>query len=706
VTLGPSETSGTRYKGLSSSEVEARRRQYGENVLTPPKRSPWWRLFLDKFSDPVIRLLIIATVIAVVVGEVVESIGIIIAILLATTLAFLNEYRAEKEFDIINRVNDDIPTKVIRDQKFATVPRHALVVGDIVLIEMGEEVPIDGRVIEAVCLEVDESRLSGESSPVTKTSDTDPLNTTHAESVFPANRVYRGTMAMDGHGIVEVTAVGDSSEIGKTAHAAAEETEEKTPLNRQLERLSKAIGVVAFTAATLTFVVLVVHGIVVGELDQSRLQWLFTGALMLGAVVALIRVWLPILYDALELCGKEAHSPSWLENESPVGWLKTIGLGVFLIAAVIAIGYLTGSIPKAPAQWLGQGVGEQLLSFFMVAVTLIVVAVPEGLAMSVTLSLAYSMRRMMASNNLVRRMHACETIGAANVICTDKTGTLTKNEMRVHEVKLATPDSKLFLSDVGLTRNEQLIVEAISANSTANLSRVRGVDTKPLGNATEGALLMWLESKGVDYLPYRSNFGIAYQWTFSTERKFMGTMGTSSFSSVPILHVKGAPEIIIERCTHIYTEDGIEAIDGKIAALAELLRSCQERGMRTLAFAYAEAPNHDERPDIDDVAIGMTWLGFVAIADPVRPDVRDAVKVCRDAGIRVKMVTGDNPQTAQEIARQVGLWDDEDTERRHLTGKEFAELPDERAKEAAQRLLILSRARPLGCYRNRMKWWR
>jgi Ca2+-transporting ATPase len=242
VTLGPSETSGTRYKGLSSSEVEARRRQYGENVLTPPKRSPWWRLFLDKFSDPVIRLLIIATVIAVVVGEVVESIGIIIAILLATTLAFLNEYRAEKEFDIINRVNDDIPTKVIRDQKFATVPRHALVVGDIVLIEMGEEVPIDGRVIEAVCLEVDESRLSGESSPVTKTSDTDPLNTTHAESVFPANRVYRGTMAMDGHGIVEVTAVGDSSEIGKTAHAAAEETEEKTPLNRQLERLSNFRG--------------------------------------------------------------------------------------------------------------------------------------------------------------------------------------------------------------------------------------------------------------------------------------------------------------------------------------------------------------------------------------------------------------------------------------------------------------------------------
>ena len=695
-------TSGSRegapeLRGLTSEEVEARRKQYGANVLTPPKRDPWWKLYLEKFDDPVIRILIIAAVIAIgvgiVEGQFAEGVGILVAISLATTLAFFNEYQAAREFDILNKVSDDVAVKVIRDGAYTSVPRKDLVVDDLVLVELGEECPADGELVEAVSLEIDESRLTGESLPAAKRVIGEGDRPSHEGAAYPENALLRGSMIADGHGTMRVTAVGDSTEIGHTARAAAEQTGEQTPLNRQLERLSKLIGVFGFGVAGLLFVALVIRGVAVGELVLSPGQWTFTGVLFLSVLVGLVRVWLPIVYDMFEILGWGVQPPAWVERGTWRSWLWTIVISVGLFAAGIGLGMSAGWISRSPAEWLPAHAGEEFLTYFMVAVTLIVVAVPEGLAMSVTLSLAYSMRKMMATNNLVRRMHACETIGAATVICCDKTGTLTMNEMRARATHFPVIDDAA--PDAEGVDGLGFIAEAIAANSTANLHREPGKPPSPLGNPTEGALLLWLEDQKTDYLEARSAFSIDNQWTFSTERKYMATLGTSPRTGRRLLHVKGAPEVVLERSTHLLTAEGLEPLDPKRAEIEAELADYQKRGMRTLALAYREVSGDAGSGELEQLAQGLAWIGFVAIHDPVRPEVPPAVEACHQAGIAVKIVTGDNRHTAKEVARQIGLWQDDDPESRLLSGPEFESLPDGEARQRALEMKILSRARPL-----------
>lgn len=695
-----------QYRGLTAAEVELSRQKHGRNIMTPPEREPWWKQFLEKFDDPVIRILIIAAVISIAVGVVenryAEGIGIIMAILLATTLAFLNEYKANREFDILNKVNDDVPIKVLRDGHFTTVPRQELVVGDIVFIEVGEETPADGRLVEAVALQVNESRLTGEAMPASKyATGTLPAEADH-EATYGADKILRGTMVVDGHGVMEVTAVGDRTEIGQTARAAAEETGEETPLNVQLEKLSKMIGVVGLGAAAVTFLALVVRGAFtmttvngerVPELNLSTPQWTFALILMLGVLVALVRVWLPILYDALAMAGKESEPPGWLENDSIVGWLVAAGIGAAVFAVAAGICYAAGLIPAAPAEWLPYEAARRLLLYFMIAVTIIVVAVPEGLAMSVTLSLAYSMRKMTAANNLVRRMHACETIGAATVICSDKTGTLTMNEMRVADVSL--PAGCAPLTTTGAPSEQaQFLAEAIACNTTAHLSRIPGEPIKVIGNPTEGALLLWLDSQGMDYINYRTDFSVDYQLTFSTERKYMATLGTSRLTGRKVLHVKGAPEMLLSRCATVLTDTGPQALEDRRQPIETALKEYQRRGMRTLGLAYRELHTDQKGAEIEQLVADLTWLGFLAIADPVRPEVPPAIEACREAGVQVKIVTGDNQETAQEIAAQIGLWQPGDTADSHITGPAFGALTEDEARTAAGRLKVLSRARP------------
>jgi Ca2+-transporting ATPase len=693
--------SASRYRGLSSSDVQSRREKFGANVLTPPAREPWWKQFLSKFDDPVIRILMIAAVLAIVAGisegKYTEGVGIIIAVLLATTLAFVNEFKANKEFDILNKVNDDVPIKVIRDGHYLPVPRRDIVVGDFVLVEVGEELPCDGVVLESVSFQVEESSLTGESRPVgkypegkTPTGDTD-------ETAYPRHRLLRGTFVVDGHAVMEVTAVGDSTEIGKTARSAEEETGEVTPLNAQLAKLSKVIGVVGFGIAAVTFAALVGRAVVSGHLVLSSQQWAVAALLGAGALIALIRVWLPIVFDGMELMGKEASPPEWLEKEGAWPWVKVILLGILVVGAGLGGGQVSGFLQGAPTTWLPQTVGQQFLEFFMIAVTIIVVAVPEGLAMSVTLSLAYSMRKMTATNNLVRRMHACETIGAATVICSDKTGTLTRNEMRVSEAIMPCVDRGLLADAEGGGGNGELIVESISVNTTANLSRSPGQSSAPLGNPTECALLLWLEQNNHDYILYRDSFETAYQWTFSTERKYMATLGTSKRTGQRRLYVKGAPEIVLSRCTNLLLPQGAVALDNsRKSDVEQQLKAYQARGMRTLGLAYHPDPKNHSGVDVEHVAEGMIWLGFVAIADPVRDEVPGAIEACRLAGIQVKVVTGDNAETAREVGRQIGLWQATDLDhQQHMTGPEFSSLSESEAREAVQGIKILSRARPM-----------
>ena len=678
------------HPGLTAAQVEEYRRKHGANLLTPPARDPWWKQLLSKFDDPVIRILIIAAIIQIIVGvikgEYIEGLAIVIAILLATTIAFINEFRANREFDILNKVNDEVPIKVIRDGRYTTVPRKDLVVDDIILLEAGEEAPTDGTLLEGVSLQVDESRLTGEALPVEK----HVAGTVAAEkdAAYPVDRICRGTMVADGHGLIRAIAVGDSTEIGKTARAAAEETGEETPLNQQLEKLSKWIGVAGLGFAGVTFLALLFRGVVTGSLNLTSQQWVFTTIMMVGIMVALIKVWLPILYDALGFMGKEAEPPAWVEKEGIGSWLKMMVAGLAFFGAGLALGYALGWIPEDKSQWMTREVGERLLGYFMIAVVIIVVAVPEGLAMSVTLSLAYSMRKMTAQNNLVRRMHACETIGAATVICSDKTGTLTLNEMRVQTA--AFPAAENGLKGFSLDGNAGLIADAVAANSTAQLSREDSA-LRPLGSPTEGALLLWLDSQDIDYLARRQAFEVENQLTFSTERKYMATLGRSGGRRV--LHVKGAPEMLLDRCETVLTANGTAPMSERRSGIESAMRELQARGMRTLGLAYRETS--EPAAEIEPLVHRLHWLGFVAIADPVRPEVPGAVAACREAGVQVKMVTGDNPITAREIGRQIGLLGDNEPATSHVSGSDFAAMTDEQASKAAADLKVLSRARPL-----------
>lgn len=604
------------HTGLSEQEVLESREKHGVNLLTPPKRPSLWKLYLEKFEDPIIRILLVAVVfsliISVIENEYAETIGIIVAILLATGISFFFEYDANKKFDLLNAVNEETLVKVIRSGRIQEVPRKDIVVGDIIMLETGEEIPADGELLEAISMQINESNLTGE-PVVSKTTNPELFFT---EATYASNTVLRGTTVVDGHGKMKVTHVGDETEIGKVARQSTEQNTEPTPLNIQLTKLANLIGKVGFTVAGLTFLVFVSKD----------------------------------LYNFFTLHGSE-------------GWKDYM--------AILQI----------------------VLKYFMMAVTLIVVAVPEGLPMSVTLSLALNMRRMLATNNLVRKMHASETMGAITVICTDKTGTLTQNQMIVAQSNFyALGDSQ----ELGNDDISQIIIENISVNSTAFLEESEaGGKFKGVGNPTEAALLLWLNSKGHSYLPYRENAEIIDQLTFSTERKYMATIAHSSLLGKRILLVKGAPEIVLGKCSKVQLrEEMVDAIAFR-PRVEEQLLAYQNKAMRTLGFAYKliEETSSGSCPELIELN-DLIFVGIVAIADPIRPDVPDAVERCRLAGIEVKIVTGDTPGTATEIARQIGLWTAEDTERNRITGTQFAELTDEEALTRVMDIKIMSRARP------------
>lgn len=682
----------SRHRGLTPAEVEASRQKYGLNLLTPPKRSPWWKLWLEKFDDPVIRILIMAAVIAITVGifegNYVEGLGIIAAILLATSVAFLNEYKASQEFDILNQVNDEIPITVIRDNNLTTVPKKDLVVGDLVLIETGDEIPADGQVLESVSLQINEASLTGEAMPVTKTADVNISSDRHASCAYPPNKVLRDTIVNDGHGVIQITSVGDETEIGKTARCVLDITDVETPLNLQLERLSNLIGIFGLAVAVLIDIALVVRGIVTGELDLTLRQWYIISILAISLVIALTRVWLPIIVDGLESIGKEINIPEWLENDSGIEWVKNILTALVISGIGIGVGYYLGWVPPSPSDWISADIAVKFLTYFMIAVAVIVVAVPEGLALSVTLSLAYSMDKMTKQNNLVRRMHACETIGATTVICSDKTGTLTENKMQVSDVQFPCfNDSNL--------NPENIIVEAICANSTANLEYRKGKESLALGDHTEAALLLWLEENNIDYIDKREDFEIISQLTFSAERKYMATLGISPTTGDRILHIKGAPELLLASCNQILTSEGVKSFaDTTRVSIAAQLNNYETIGRRTLGFAYIRDPQDYQQGKELEQYHELIWLGFVAIADPVREEVPKAVEICQKAGVKVKMITGDSRLTAIEIAREIGIMTQDDPNDFCITGNKLRALDDAAALAMVKKVKVIARARP------------
>ena len=602
--------------GLTDQEVLQSREKHGVNLLTPPKRPSLLKLYLEKFEDPVVRVLLVAAVfsliISIIENEYAETIGIIAAILLATGIGFYFEYDANKKFDLLNAVNEETLVKVIRNGRIQEIPRKDVVVGDIMVLETGEEIPADGELIEAISLQVNESNLTGEPviNKTTVEADFDE------EATYASNLVMRGTTVVDGHGSMKVFRVGDATEIGKVARQSTEQSTEPTPLNIQLTKLANLIGKIGFTVAGLAFLIFFIKDVVL-YFDFGALNgW---------------HDWLPVL--------------------------------------------------------------ERTLKYFMMAVTLIVVAVPEGLPMSVTLSLALNMRRMLATNNLVRKMHACETMGAITVICTDKTGTLTQNLMQVHEPNFYGLKDGGKLADDDISK---LIAEGISANSTAFLEETgEGEKPKGVGNPTEVALLLWLNGQNRNYLELRERAQVLDQLTFSTERKFMATLVKSPLIGKKVLYIKGAPEIVLGKCKEVILDGRrVDSVEYRSTVEAQLL-SYQNMAMRTLGFAFRIV--EDNEPD-DCVALvsenNLNFLGVVAISDPIRPDVPAAVAKCQSAGIGIKIVTGDTPGIATEIARQIGLWKPEDTERNRITGVAFAELSDEEALNRVMDLKIMSRARP------------
>lgn len=598
------------YIGLTDAEVLESRKMYGVNIVTPPKREPLWKQFLQKFTDPLIIILMIAGVLSIGIsfyeyfglneGFTVffEPVGIFVAILLATGLAFYFELRADKEFSILNQVNDDELVDVIRNGNATQIPKKDVVVGDIVIIDTGAEVPADGELLECVSLYVNESTLTGE--PMCHKSvdekDFDP------DATYPTNQVLKGTKVMEGHGIFRVIKVGDKTENGKAFVATQIDDKIKTPLNEQLDGLSDLITKLSYGFAALV----VVGRLLIYFLGHNSMEW--------------------------------AHITAYI--------LQTL----------------------------------------MIAVTLIVVAVPEGLPMAVTLSLAYSMRRMLKTNNLVRKMHACETMGATTVICTDKTGTLTQNQMSVEETQFYGLSNQVLNTD----ETSCLIKEGIALNSTASLDFSNPDKPLVLGNPTEGALLLWLRKEGIDYRRLKEEANVIEELPFSTERKYMATVVESAqIRGKKILYVKGAPEIIRSLCKQIDKNVNVADIDKQ-------LTDYQNRAMRTLGFAYQILNDNDIAiADGKVVAENLTFMGIVAIADPVRDDVPAAVQKCMAAGITVKIVTGDTPGTAKEIGRQIGLWTKKDNDSAIITGAEFEKLSDDELDKKVLGLKIIARARPM-----------
>ena len=605
-------------KGLTAEQVEESRRKYGCNILTPPEKTSLWKQFLEKFEDPIIRILLLAWVLSMIISSVhcwgpeqegfaafLEPLGIFFAIMLASTIGFFFEVKAARAFEVLNAVNDDIMVTVIRDGKVQEVSRKDIVVGDVVMLNTGDEAPADGVLLESHSLQINESTLTGEPviSKTTVEADFD------SEATYPSNKVLRSTTVVDGHGIMCVELVGDATEYGKVNQGALIDNNLETPLQLQLKRLAGVISKMGYAVAAITFV-------------------------MLTAKV-------------------------FLASE-PMGTMDIV---------------------------------SALLHNFMIAVTLIVVSVPEGLPMSVTLSLALSMNRMLKTNNLVRKMHACETMGAATVICTDKTGTLTQNRMQLHETNfLSLKDQQL-----GDDETSALVKEGIAVNSTANLN-IEENEVKTIGNPTEAALLLWLNGNGVDYQPLRNGAEVVSQLTFSTERKYMATVVKSQLLGKKVLYVKGAPEIVLANSNRVAKAGGYATVEESCQAIEAKLLEYQGMAMRTLGFACQVLKEGDnEAPYADGRLAGtdLTFLGFVAISDPVRADVPDAVQSCLSAGIDVKIVTGDTPGTAREIGRQIGIVNGDTAADAVITGPEFEALTDEEAAKRVMGLKIMCRARPM-----------
>ena len=649
-----------QYQGLSEAEVLKSREQYGVNILTPPEKESLLSKFLEKFEDPLIRILLVAGILSIGIacyeyfglghGWTVffEPIGIFVAVLLATGLSFYFELIADKEFSILNQVNDDEPVKVIRNGNAIEIPKKDVVVGDIVILSTGDEVPADAELLEAVTLYVDESTLTGE--PVCgKTIVEAEFDN---EATFPSNHVMRGTKVMEGHGVCRVFAVGDKTENGKVFEAAQIDDSVKTPLNEQLDGLSDLI---------------------------TNLSYLFAGLVIVGRLLVFfdwnwlaLTLLIPTVMFFYLVIKK-------FEDFSRTKCIITI-VAFFIIFMSMVLGIF---------QHLNSGTDISVLLTYtmqtlMIAVTLIVVAVPEGLPMAVTLSLAYSMRRMLKTNNLVRKMHACETMGATTVICTDKTGTLTQNQMKIYQTNFySLQNQKLNDDEISI-----LVKEGIAVNSTASLDISDRAKIKVLGNPTEGALLLWLKENGLDYQTLRNNTTLIEELPFSTERKYMATVVNSSLGK-KVLYVKGAPEIIYSLCKQTCGNIDKEIINKQ-------LYNYQEQAMRTLGFAY-QILNDNDIAIKDNKVVGenLTFLGIVAISDPVREDVPAAVEECTKAGIAVKIVTGDTPGTAKEIGRQIGLWTKNDNEKNIITGPEFAAFSDDELDKIVLDLKIIARARPM-----------
>jgi len=678
------------YTGLTDAQVKESRQKHGANLLTPPKKEPLWKLFLKKFDDPIIRILLIAAFlslgISIIHNEYIETIGIFCAIFLATGVAFWFEMDANKKFDVLNQVNDEEMLMVLRNGNVQQVAKKNIVVDDIVLLEIGNEVPADGELLEAVSMQVDESSLTGELS-IDKTTDPE-----HFEEgvTYPSNWVYRGTKVINGHGVFKVDKVGDATEFGKVAEKATEKVEGQTPLNRQLDSLAKFIGFIGLALAVLTFSVLVAKDIFFNPaVTVSMGQLALLGAVILGVIVAMVKVWMPIVYGGLELTGKKKKLPKAVAEGS---WLRWILTGVLVTIVIAAGGYLFDVDPLDSDSWVNLNIATEILQAFMVAVTLVVVAVPEGLPMSVTLSLALSMRRMLKMNNLVRKMHAVETMGATTVICTDKTGTLTQNQMQVASTNFyGVPDQKL--SDNEISR---LVIGNISVNSTAYLDFSNTSKTASLGNPTEGALLLWLNKHRILYSNIRNKENIIDQLPFSTERKFMATLVDSPKLKRKVLYVKGAPEVVLGKSKVVATTEGLVQAEKYKQTIDEQLLQYQDQAMRTLGFAYKYIDNAEAAKPVEELAKDdLIFLGIAGISDPVRTDVPDAVQQCLNAGIAVKIVTGDTYGTAKEIGRQIGIWNDkEDTDRNIIAGLDFEALSDEEAYERVKDLKIMCRARP------------
>lgn len=674
--------------GLTDQQVKESRAKYGANILTPPKKEPLWKLFLEKFEDPIIRILLIAACLSLVISFVhnsyAETIGIFIAILLATVIAFWFEMDANKKFDILNQVNDDTLIKVIRNGNVCEVPKKDVVVGDIVVLATGEEVPADGELLEAISLQMDESCLTGEPI-IDKTTNPAEFS---KEATYPSNWAMRGTKVMDGHALVEIRKVGDSTEYGKVAEKSSEMTGEETPLNKQLDVLAKFIGVVGFALAVFTFLALFIKDFFFGDVHFALGQLGSVGVVIIAAMVALVKVWLPIIYDGYELLGIEKDVPKSVDEGS---WIKWIGFGFLSFVVLSGLGFAFGINPLIKESWVGIEAAGRILQYFMVAVTLIVVAVPEGLPMSVTLSLALSMRKMLKANNLVRKMHACETMGATTVICTDKTGTLTQNQMTVFKTNFFCRNGNPLSND----ENDNLIKESISANSTAYLDYSDSTHIKTIGNPTEAALLLWLHKNEVNYLDIREDVTVLEQLTFSTERKYMATLVESPLLRKRVLYVKGAPEIVLENCKNVLFENELKTVPAASPIIEELLLQYQNQAMRTLGFAYEIIDDNNDRfLNGKLVNTSLTYLGVVAISDPVREDVPAAVNICLNAGIDIKIVTGDTPGTAKEVGRQIGIWNESDKIHNIITGVEFEALTDDEAAERVKHLKIMCRARP------------